>query len=163
TAAAAVEWLADNRGADHWFLQVELFDPHEPFYCTEEYRRLYGDTWEGPLFDWPSYQLVSESPEAVEHIRKCYAGLLTMTDRAVGRILDQLDEGGLWEDTLVVFTTDHGTMLAEHDYWMKNFMPLYCEIVRIPLIIHLPGGQRAGSRVSALTQTIDLMPTFLDY
>src|SRR5690349_6913461 len=86
-----------------------------------------------------------------------------MTDRWVARILDRLDEFGLWDETLVVFTTDHGTMLAEHDYWMKNFMPLYCEIVRIPLVVHLPGGQRAGSRVSALTQTIDLMPTFLEF
>jgi arylsulfatase A-like enzyme len=163
TAMAAVDWLRANQGADDWFLQVEIFDPHEPFSCTEPYRELYGDTWTGPLFDWPSYAEVAESPEAVEHIRKCYAGLLTMTDHWVGRVLDTLDELGLWEETLVVFTTDHGTMLAEHDYWMKNHMPLYSEIVRIPLIVCLPGGERAGSRVGALTQTFDLMPTFLDF
>jgi len=163
TARAAVEWLRANHQAKHWFLQVELFDPHEPFSCTENYRALYGDTWDGPLFDWPSYDVVRESPAAVEHIRKCYAGLLTMTDHWVGKILDTLDELDLWHDTLVVFTTDHGTMLAEHDYWMKNYMPLYNEIVRIPLIMHLPGGELAGRRVAALTQTIDLMPTFLDF
>jgi arylsulfatase A-like enzyme len=163
TARAVVEWLEANKGADNWFLQVEIFDPHEPFYCTDEYREMYGDTWEGPLYDWPKYEVVQDSPEAVEHIRKCYAGLLTMTDRQVGHILDKLDELRLWEDTLVIFTTDHGTMLAEHGYWMKNFMPMYNEIVRIPLILHLPGGEKAGTRISALTQTIDLMPTFLDY
>ena len=92
------------------------------------------------------------------HIRKCYAGLLTMADYWVGKVLDELDAQGLWEDTLVVFTTDHGTMLAEHDYWMKNYMPMYNEIVRIPLAVCLPGGER----VSALTQTIDVMPTFLE-
>lgn len=163
TAQAVMHWLDVNHKADSWFLQVEIFDPHEPFYCTAEYREMYGDTWEGPLFDWPSYDVVKESPEAVAHIRKCYAGLLTMTDRWVGKILDKLDAYDLWRDTLVVFTTDHGTMLAEHDYWMKNFMPMYNEIVRIPLIVHLPDDRRAGSRMTALTQTIDLMPTFLDY
>ncbi len=163
TALAAVDWLQANQGADDWFLQVELFDPHEPFYCTDKYREMYGDTWDGPFFDWPSYDIVRESPEAVAHIRKCYAGLLTMTDHWVGKILETLDALGLWQDTLVLFTTDHGTLLAEHDYWMKNQMPMYNELVRIPLMVHLPGDERAGQRVQALTQTIDLMPTFLDY
>ncbi len=163
TAQAAVEWLKHNRDADSWFLQVEIFDPHEPFYCTEKYRKLYDDQWTGPLFDWPSYAQVTESPEAVEHARKCYAGLLTMTDYWVGKVLDTLEELGLWDETLIVFTTDHGTMLAEHQYWMKNLMPLFNEIVRIPLIMSLPGNEHTGLRVTALTQTIDLMPTFLDY
>lgn len=163
TVQSALNWLDVNGKSDNWFLQVELFDPHEPFYCTDEYRAMYGDDWEGDLFDWPSYGAVQESPAAIEHIRKCYAGLLTMTDFWLGKLLDKLDAAGLWDDTLVIFTTDHGTMLAEHDYWMKNIMPLYNEIVRIPLIVHLPGGKLAGTRSAALTQTIDLMPTFLDH
>jgi arylsulfatase A-like enzyme len=163
TAQAAVNWLEANGKADNWFLQVEIFDPHEPFYCTDKYREMYGDTWDGSLFDWPSYDVVKESPAAIEHIRKCYAGLLTMTDFWVGKVLDKVDELGLWDEALIVFTTDHGTMLAEHDYWMKNYMPMYNEIVHIPLVVHLPGGANAGSRVAALTQTIDLMPTFLDH
>lgn len=160
---AAIEWLEANRRSDNWFLQVEIFDPHEPFYCTEKYRAMYGDNWEGPLFDWPNYDVVRESPEAIEHIRKCYAGLLTMSDYWVGRILDKLEELGLWDNTLIVFTTDHGTVLAEHDFWMKTYMPLYNEIARIPLIMKLPGGEKAGARVAAFSQTVDLMPTFLDF
>ena len=163
TAQAAIEWLENNKEADNWFLQVEIFDPHEPFYCTDKYREMYSDSYDGPIFDWPSYDEVHESPEAIEHIRKCYAGLLTMTDHWVGKICDRLDSLGLWDDTLIVFTTDHGTMLAEHDYWMKNIMPLYNEIVRIPLIMSLPGNAQAGTRNDALTQTIDLMPTFMDH
>lgn len=162
TAQAAVDWLHANKEADDWLLQVEIFDPHEPFYCPDEYRAMYGDAWNGPLFDWPRYEPVTESPEAIAHLCKCYAGLLTMTDYWVGKVLDTLDELGLWDDTLIVFTTDHGTMLGEHGYWMKNFMPMYHELVRIPLIVCLPGGERAGTRVDGLTQTIDLMPTFLE-
>jgi arylsulfatase A-like enzyme len=160
---AAVNWLEANRQADNWFLQVELFDPHEPFHCADKYRAMYGDKWDGPLFDWPDYARVKESKDAVEHIKKCYAGLLTMVDHWIGKIFAKMDELDLWKDTLVIFTTDHGTLLAEHDYWMKNFMPLYNEIVRLPLLVHLPGAQKAGSRISALTQSIDVMPTILDY
>lgn len=165
TCAAAVDWLEANRNAKgDWFLQVELFDPHEPFHCTKPYLDLYGDTWDGPVTDWPAYDILTESPETIEHMRKCYAGLLTMTDHWAGKVLAKLEEIGLLDDTLIVFTTDHGTLLGDHGYWLKNFMPAYDEIVRIPLIVKPPRGMaRAGSRVSALTQSIDLMPTFLDY
>jgi len=161
--AHAVQWLEDNRDSDNWFLQLELFDPHEPFYVVPEYLELYGDTWDGPLYDWPEYGVVQDSPEAVAHIRKCYAALLTMTDRWLGKLWDTLDAQNAWQDTIIVLTTDHGTMLGEHEYWMKNAMPVYNEIAHIPLIVHLPGDARAGTRVSSLTQTTDLMPTFLDY
>ncbi len=159
----AVRWLDDNRDSDNWFLQLELFDPHEPFYVVQEYLDLYGDEWERPLYDWPSYGECQDDPATIAHIRKCYAALLTMTDRWLGTLWDQLDRLGRWEDTVVVLTTDHGTMLGEHDYWMKNTMPVYNEIARIPLIVHLPGDRRAGARVSALTQSTDLMPTILDW
>ena len=158
-----VQWLQDNRESDNWFVQLELFDPHEPFYVVPKYLEMYGDTWKGPLYDWPDYGEVKDSPEAIEHITKCYAALLTMTDHWLGKVWDTLDQLNGWEDTMVVLTTDHGTMLGEHQYWMKNEMPVYNEIARIPLIVHLPGSRRAGARISALTQTTDLMPTLLDY
>lgn len=159
----AVRWLDDNRAADDWYVQLELFDPHEPFYVVPEYLELYGDRWDGPIYDWPDYGECADDPRAIEHIRRCYAALLTMTDRWLGKVWDAFDRHDLWRDTMVVLSTDHGTMLGEHQYWMKNLMPVYNEIARIPLIVHLPGSHRAGTRVSALTQTTDLMPTFLDY
>jgi arylsulfatase A-like enzyme len=159
----AVRWLDDNGRSDNWLLQLELFDPHEPFYVVQKYLDLYEDTWQGPLYDWPEYGVVKDDPAAIEHVRKCYAALVTMTDHWLGKLFDKLDEQDLWKDTLVVLTTDHGTMLGEHQYWMKNAMPVYNEIARIPLIVHLPGSARAGARVRTLTQTTDLMPTFLDY
>jgi len=163
TVQAAIDWVEANRAADNWFLQVELFDPHEPFYCTEEYRELYHDTWDGPVWDWPDYDIVRQDPAAVEHVRKCYAGLLTMSDRWADKLFAKLEELGLWDETVIVFTTDHGTMLGEHEWWMKLNMPLYNEIARIPLIMKWPGNVRAGERFGGLTQTIDLMPTFLDF
>lgn len=160
---SAIQWLDDNGASDNWFLQLELFDPHEPFYVMQKYLDLYGDTWTGPTYDWPNYGLVKDSPKTIEHIKKCYAALLTMTDHWLGKLFDKLDAQGRWDDTLIVLTTDHGTMLGEHQYWMKSFMPVYNEIARIPLIAHLPGSARAGCRVGALSQTTDVMPTFLDF
>jgi len=162
TVQSAMRWLDDNQRSDHWFLQVELFDPHEPFYCPKKYRDLYQDDWDGPFFDWPDYNIVKESPAAVEHIRKCYAALVTMTDHWCGRLFQKLEELNLWDDTLVVLTTDHGTMLGEREYWMKSYMPVYPEIGHIPLVMK-PPRVRASTRIHALTQTTDLMPTFLDF
>lgn len=159
----AMRWLEENGDSDNWFLQLELFDPHEPFYVVQEYLDLYGDDWDGPVYDWPEYGVVKDDPKAVQHIRRCYAALLTMTDRWLGKLWDTFDARDLWKDTAVVLTTDHGTMLGEHQYWMKNAMPVYNEIAHIPLIVHQPGSRQGGSRRSALTQTTDLMPTFLDY
>ncbi len=85
-----------------------------------------------------------------------------MCDHYFGRLLDYFDEHDLWSDTMLVLTTDHGFLLTEHDWWGKNRMPYYEEISHIPLMIHHPGRGEGPGRCAALTQTIDLMPTFLD-
>jgi hypothetical protein len=124
---------------------------------------LYKDNYEGPPYNWSTYGPVKEPLEAVEHLKKLYAGLLTMTDHWLGKLLDKMDQYGLWEDTLLIFTTDHGHMLGEHGYSGKIVMHLYNEIAHIPLMVHVPGSKGAGTRVKALTQNIDMMPTILDY
>ncbi len=164
TCAAAVQWLETNRHAKgDWFLQVELFDPHEPFYTTKKYLEMYGADTTRTALDWPNYDYAKLEDKDVQHLRKCYAALLTMTDHWAGKVLAKLEEIGAFDETLIVFTTDHGSMLGEHDAWLKNYMPLYNPITRIPLVMKLPGGSRAGARVGGMSQTIDLMPTFLDY
>jgi arylsulfatase A-like enzyme len=164
TCRAAIDWLEANRNAKgEWFLQVELFDPHEPFYTTKKYLEMYGADTNRPAFDWPPYAYTDLPPGDVEHLRKCYAALLTMTDHWAGKVLAKLEEIGQFDDTLIVFTSDHGSMLGEGTAWLKNYMPLYNPIAHIPLVMKLPGGQGAGQRRSGFTQNIDLMPTFCDY
>jgi hypothetical protein len=86
-----------------------------------------------------------------------------MCDFLLGRLLDYFDANDLWKDTALVVTTDHGFLLGEHDFWAKNRMNLYEEVAHIPLFLHDPRqAERAGSRCSGLTQSIDLAPTFLD-
>jgi hypothetical protein len=85
-----------------------------------------------------------------------------MCDDYFGRLIDYLDAHDMWKDTCVVLSTDHGFLLSEHGWWGKSRMPYYEEISHIPLIIHHPAhADQAGSRRTGLTQTTDLMPTFL--
>lgn len=163
TFASACTWLQENKDADNYFLMVEAFDPHEPFDCTQEYIDMYHDDYTGPRFDWSTYAPVTEPDEALEHLKKRYAGTLTMADQWLGKLLDVLDDNNMWEDTLVVFTTDHGHLLGEHGWTGKNRMPAFNDLSHLPCMVHLPGSQRAGERVSALTQNIDIMPTLLEY
>jgi len=160
TVLGAVDWLRRNAEQDDWFLQLELFDPHEPFYVPREYLRMYdADDPEAPIYDWPQYEPCSDPPEVVEQMRRRYAALMTMTDRWVGRVLDELEARGVFDDTLIVLTTDHGTHLGDHGYWMKNYMPVRQCLANIPLLVKQPGGAGAGERCDALTQTPDLFRT----
>ena len=163
TFAAGFEFLDGNRDADNWLLQIECFDPHEPFHAPERFKRQYATGYNGKILDWPVYEKVTDSAEEIAEIRANYAALVAMCDDYFGRLLDYFDAHDMWRDTALVLSTDHGFLLAEHDWWGKNLMPYYEEISHIPLIMHHPAhADRAGTRVGALTQTIDLMPTFLD-
>ena len=94
----------------------------------------------------------------------CSSDLVSMCDDYLGRILDIFDEHDLWKDTLLILCTDHGFMLGEHGFVAKNYMPCYDEIVHLPFIMYDPRHpEMGGTRNSALTQTIDIAPTLLDW
>lgn len=162
-----LEFIRKNHSEDNWFLQIETFDPHEPFYSLPSDKALYPHTFLGDAAaeaDWPPYAAVAEDENTVEHVRYEYAALLSKCDRYLGKVLDVMDQYNLWEDTMLIVNTDHGFLLGEHGWWGKTSMPIYSEIGRIPLYIYDPrrpnlGGQKRRS----LVQTIDLAPTLLNY
>ena len=159
----ANEFLQRNHQSDNWLLQLECFDPHEPFHAPPRFRDKYKTSYKGPILDWPIYDRVKESPEEIAELRANYAALVTMTDEYFGKLLNIFDQYDLWSDTALVLTTDHGFLLGEHDWWAKNRMPVYDEIAHIPLMIYHPNfAGEGGTRRHALTQTTDLMPTLLD-
>ena len=69
TFAKGLEFIHTNHAEDNWFLQIETFDPHEPFFTQQHYKDLYPHDYDGPHFDWPPYRPVEETPEQVEHVR----------------------------------------------------------------------------------------------
>ena len=162
--ASGFEFLDINRSADQWFLMLECFDPHEPFQAPARFKEQYQTGWSGGALDWPIYQkTTNSSAEEIAEIRANYAALVAACDHYFGQLLDYFDRHDLWRDTALILSTDHGFLLAEHDWWGKNLQPYYTEISHIPLIIHHPDcASHAGERRDAVTQTMDLMPTFLD-
>ncbi len=163
TFAHAEHFLRTNHQADNWFLHVETFDPHEPFFSHPDFHGFYPDDYRGPRFDWPGYCKVTESDDKIRHLRHNYAALLSMCDHFLGRILDMMDEYEMWDDTLLIVNTDHGYLLGEHGWWAKCVMPFWNEVAHMPLFIWDPRCGCRGERRQSLVQTIDLPATLLDY
>jgi len=163
TFAMALEFLETNRDQDGWFLHVETFDPHEPYFSPQRFKDLYPHRYSGPHFDWPGYDFVKETPEQVAHCRFESAALHSMCDHYLGRVLDLMDRYDLWKDTLLIVNTDHGFLLGEHDMWGKCWAPFYNEVAHTPLFVWDPRVGVGGVRRRALVQTIDLAPTLLEF
>jgi arylsulfatase A-like enzyme len=163
TFAQGLEFIQTNHEDDNWLLQIETFDPHEPFYTLEKYKDLYPHDYDGPHFDWPTYAQVKETKDQVEHMRFEYAALVSMCDHYLGKVLDIMDELDLWKDTMLIVNTDHGFLLGEHDWWAKCVQPFYNEVAHIPLFIWDPRCQEKGERRTSLVQMIDIAPTLLDF
>ena len=163
TFAAGLEFMRRNQDQDNWFLQVETFDPHEPFFTQQKYKDLYPHEYNGKLFDWPSYRQVEETAEEVQHMRYEYAALLSMCDEYLGKVLDLMDELAMWDDTLLIVCTDHGFLLGEHDWWAKIVPPFYNEVAHTPLFIWDPRSRVADARRSQLAQMIDIPATLLEF
>lgn len=157
-----LEFIHANWDADNWFLHIETFDPHEPFFTLDEYKKLYDIDMTKKDLDWPNYGQVQESDD-VSHMKKQYAALVSLCDTNLGKILDAMDRFHMWEDTMLIVNTDHGYMLGEHDYWAKNVLPWYNETANIPLFIWDPRSGVRGTQNHNLVQTIDLPATLLDF
>ena len=91
-----------------------------------------------------------------------YYGMISMMDKYIGRILDKLDQLGLSEDTLVVFTTDHGHFFGQHGLQAKGGFH-YEDLIKLPFIVRYPGKVPAGRRSDAIQSLVDLAPTFLSF
>lgn len=166
TFAEGLEFIDTNHLADNWFLHIECFDPHEPFFVDEKYRK----DFEGPLtgedalgIDWPPYAKVNEGEEVVQSVRNRYAALLEKCDNYLGKVLDKMDEYDLWKDTMLILCTDHGFLLGEHEWWGKTAMPCWNEIAHTPMYVYDPRLDCAGKKCDAFVQMADLSATVLEF
>ena len=162
TFAAAMRFLEDNIEADNWYLHIEYFDPHEPYFVPQRYKELYanGDTAD---FDWPFYGEVDGLSREAAEARLNYRALVSMCDDYLGRVLDFMDRHDMWKDTMLIVNTDHGFMLGEHGYFGKNYMPTYDEVAHTPFFAWDPRAGKANERRAALAQTPDIAPTILEH
>ncbi len=158
-----LEFIETNKDADNWFLQLETFDPHEPYFCHKKHQDLYPHDYDDKPYDWPKYEPTRHPEHANEHCRYQSAALHSMCDEQLGRVLDMMDENDMWKDTMLIVNTDHGFLLGEHDWWGKCRMPFYNEIANTPLFIWDPRSGIMNERRQSLVQTIDLPATILEF
>lgn len=168
TFGAASARLADLRGP--FFLQVESFDVHEPFHVSEPYRSMFGDASGYERFTvWPPYQerdalrafMAATSAEELAFIRSQYLAKVALVDRWLGALLDVVDARSLWDDTVVILTTDHGHDLGERGVFGKQY-PHWDSHARIPLFVWHPDHPGEGRPIDALTSTVDLFSTIAE-
>jgi len=136
-----------------WFLQVNFTGPHNPWDITERMKGLYSDV------DFPQPNAVgTDSPEALLDVRRNYAAMVENIDDWIGVYIDVLRDRGELDHTLIVFSSDHGEMLGDHDRWGKS-LP-HQPSIGVPLTVAGPG-VRKGATVSAPSTILDLVATFL--
>jgi arylsulfatase A-like enzyme len=168
TMSTASEWLETNHNHDGFFLYIDMWDPHEPFDSPWYDCGLYADPeYEGDQITYPQYGRTTFMTEAEhENVKALYAGCVTLVDRWVGRFLEMAERLGLFEDTLIMWTTDHGHLFGEHDLQGKpgaEMGRLYEPTTRIPLLVYHPDGLGAGEHVRGIVQPPDLMPSVLEF
>ncbi|MCL5744597.1 MAG: choline-sulfatase [Acidobacteria bacterium] len=157
------------------FLNVSLTQPHDPFTTTQPFLDLYrnadiplpkdhGDIRRlSPTYEWfiIHHGLDREKvpPERIREARRNYLGMISWVDDKVGRILNEMDRLGMSDNSVVVFTSDHGEMMGEHGQWSKRIMLEWAS--RVPMMVSGPGVP-AGKRIGAPVSLLDLFGTFTD-
>lgn len=172
TTDDAIAWLEarDAEGVEDFFLWVHYQDPHGPYTPPAEWEERFpaGATGEPPLAlghnqkgrgQLPNYQALGDRRDP-EFYRARYDAEIRFFDEALGRLLAWLEERGWLEDSLVVFTADHGESMGEHDYWFSHGEHLFRDVVRVPLIVRAPGV--APGRRSEPASLVDVYPTALE-
>ena len=175
-------WLERYPGKEPFFLQIGLPGPHPPYDPTAEYLERYADkelpepirdydldTQPTPLRELRKHhqandhdaivQLAEPTAEQMRRQRAHYYANVSMIDTQVGKILDALKKRGVLDDTVVIFTSDHGDCLNDHGHSQKWTM--YEQSIHVPGIICGPGVKK-GQRVGDLVSLIDLGPTILE-
>jgi len=162
----AVRWLeaVTRKRKDKLFLWVDSFEPHEAWDPPSPYREMYDP-------DYTGQELIDPVPgpvegymtdEEVNHTKALYAGDVTFVDKWVGLLLDRIKELGLYDNSLIMLTSDHGEPFGEHGIIRKARCCGYEELARIPWIIRHPEGLGRGRRCAAFVQPPDMLPTVLD-
>lgn len=170
TSAKACELIAAHKNAP-FFLAIGFVRPHVPFVSPASYHTPY--PWQQMTLpekvagDWDdipkpgiNYKTSVNMKMDIDKQKKAIAGYyaaVSFMDAQVGKVLDALEKNGLNDHTIVIFTSDHGYHLGEHDFWAK--VSLHEESAKVPLIISAPAPERKPGRCDSLVELLDLFPT----
>jgi len=158
----AAVWLEQNQDAEKFFLTVESFDPHEPWLVPAHYRRMYLKD-EGQEQVKSGYADVSGMhPALLRRTEANYSGAVTLCDRWFGYFMESLRVLGRLDDTMVIFTADHGHSIGDARYIGKRGYPSSPEVYDVPLMVRFPGAEHGGARSDAMVQHTDITAAILE-
>jgi arylsulfatase A-like enzyme len=154
-----------ERGDRDFFLFLHYYDPHWHYDPPPPYDRTFDPGYEGSAtgvwWDFKKESAQTIKPEDLRHIVALYDGEILYADRQLGRLFRMMKELAVFDKALVVVTSDHGEEFLEHGGW-EHQKTLYEEVLRIPLLIKLPGGEGGGRRVSQQVSLVDVAPTIAE-
>ena len=184
----ALTYLKGRHGKP-FFLHLGYYRPHPPFVASAPYHAMYRaedmrppnraafpeaearqhkllqwyleNTHQKKFFQGAEGMAAGMDEATVLQLRATYFGMMTEVDDRLGEVFAYLDQSGQWDDTLVIFTSDHGEQLGDHHLLGK--IGYFDESFRIPLVIKAARNPRAGMIESAFTESVDVMPTILDW
>ena len=174
-----IKWLNEkNYGEKPFFMACGIQKPHVPFLAPKKYFDQYpledlkfslspADDWDDipslamvKRFQAFGFEMEKENDSLRREYIQAYHACISFIDAQVGMLFDALREHNLWENTIVVFTSDHGYHLGEHFMWGK--VTLFEECARVPLIMRVPGMTRPGTSTNSLVELVDFHPTLLE-
>lgn len=173
-AVEGVKLLEQNANKP-FFLAIGFYKPHTPYVAPAKYFDLYPmDAIQMPrepaehLKNVPRPALASTAPlpyfgVTVDQARECkqaYYAAISFVDAQIGKLLDTMDRLKLWDNTVVVFWSDHGYHLGEHGLWMKQ--SLFEESARVPFIVIAPGARGNGKACARTVEFVDIYPTLAE-
>ena len=140
-------WTRENVPDEYYSMFKDVSFPPPPSYSEE--MDPYGDGWSNR----------EKSPEALQEWMRCYYAMTANLDWNLGRLLAAVDRAGIGEDTILIFTSDHGEMFGAQGRMKKN--TFYEEAIRVPFLMRWPGRLPQGAVTDACLGTVDIMPTLL--
>ena len=174
-----INWLEQKKhGEKPFFIACGIQKPHVPFLAPQKYFDLYpqkelklplspSNDWEDipklamvKRFQAFGFEMGRENDDLRRQYTQAYHACISYIDAQLGLLFKTLRERNLWENTIVIFTSDHGYHLGEHFMWGK--VTLFEECARVPFIIRVPGVTQKGTKTNALVELVDFHPTLLE-
>ena len=163
-----------SNGQKPWFTFCSFIHPHHPFNPPQDQIDRYNiddivlpDATGGPLPDdipEPAAQAIGNAADYPEDLKKQivlhYYASISLIDDCVGMLIERLEQTGQLDDTIIIFAADHGEFLLRRDIITKPSMH-YDELIRVPLMIALPGNNAPARRVAGMVELVDVLPTLL--
>ena len=178
-ARQVVRWLEDKAyGEKPFFIALGLQKPHVPFLAPDKYFDLYPfdrityqpdrpNLWDflppsaiSKRYEAFGFELAKENHALRKEYMQAYHACVSFIDAQLGLVIDSLKKQGLWDNTIIIFTSDHGYHLGDHFIWGK--VTLFDVGAKVPFIVRAPGLSKSGTASEAMVELIDVYPTLAD-